>query len=507
MRSSGASRPEPLAPPAVGGRLLTLGNTVRIGLFVCIAAAVFFALVVAYDLGWAKGLLCLTATAALLVTALPLVLGRGRDLGEPIWLVVLLVAVGVTAKSFYIVFGPADRVRFLLLRKEPEVLLPAVLIVSVALLCLVLGYLAGNVRWRIPGAEQLRHGEVDLRRFVGVVGVLTVAGVYAFVVFTLRFEVNLDSLAALSSKRLVLFKESRSFLVHGYLRWGALLLETAFYLVFCRWAASGRRLRSGAGLVVVIFGLAAAAFPFFVSSRQGVMFLIIRVALIWLYLRGEPTPRKAFAVAAVSLALFGSMLAFRRGAADLGGIQREASVQGLLEATVGGRHFLDLTKTAHILEAVPRAVDYQYGRTLVTWLVAPIPRTLWPDKPRIGAGGDLTGIFGTVWTSGVPPGIVGELHLNFGLPGVLVGMLAVGLLLRSLYATFQPHFPEPAFVLIYTLLSTRLGLGMLSASVSGSAIRMFQEMIPLLAALLVVGWRPWRGSVAAAGAASAGAAD
>lgn len=506
MRSSGASRSEPLAPPVAGGRVLTLGNTVRIGLFVFIAAAAFFALVVAYQLGWGKGLLCLTATAALLVTALPLALGRGGDLGEPIWFVLLLVAVGVTAKAFYVVLGPADRVRFLLLRKEPEVLLPAALIVSVALLCLVLGYLAGNVRWRIPGAGHLRQEDVDVRRFVGVVGALTVAGVYAFVVFASRFEVALDGLAALSSKRLVLFKESQSFLVHGYLRWGALLLETAFYLVFCRWAASGRRLRSGAGLVVVLFGLAAAAFPFFVSSRQGVMFLIIRVALIWLYLRGEPAPRKAMAVAAVSLVLFGSMLALRRGKSDLGGIQREAGVQGLLETTVGGRHFLDLTKTAHIIEAVPREVDYQYGRTLVTWLVAPIPRVLWPGKPRIGAGGDLTGIFGTVWTSGVPPGIVGELYLNFGLPGVLVGMLAIGLLLRSLYATFQPHFPEPAFVLIYALLSTRLGLGMLSASVSGSAIRMFQEMIPLLAALLLVGWRPRRRPVVAAAAAPTGAA-
>ncbi len=285
----------------------------------------------------------------------------------------------------------------------------------------------------------------------------------------------------------MLIPGAQSFLVHGYLRWGALLLETAFFLIFTRWAASGRRLRSAAGAAVVIYGLAATAFPFFVSNRQGVMFLIIRMGIVWLYLRGEPAPRKALAVAVVSVLLFGSMLALRRDRTSWQGFRREVGVQGLLETTVGGRHFLDLTKTAHILDGVPRLVEFQYGRSFVTWLVAPIPRSLWPSKPKIGVGGDLAPIFGTVWTTGVPPGIVAELYLNFGILGILVGMLLAGALLRSLYVTLRPRFPEPAFVLIYAFLSTRIGLGMLSASVAGSAARLLQEMIPLAVALMLCG--------------------
>ena len=494
MRSSGASLSEPLPALAAGGRVLTLGNLVRLGLFLGIAMAFLLSLALAWEVGWEEGLLCLTASAALAVTAIPLALGRGGDLAEPIWFVLLLVAVGVTAKAFYVILGPPRRVSFLLLGKDPVDLLPASLAVAAGLLCLALGYLCGNVRWRLPGAARLEAGEVDLRRFVGVVGILTVTGLLAFVVFASRFEISLDSLAALSSKRRVLLWESQSYLVHGYLRWGALLVEIAFYLVFARWAASGRRLLSRFGLVVVLFGLAAAAFPFFVSSRQGVIFLIIRMGVIWLYLRGEPAPRKALAVTLIGLVLFGSMLALRRGKSDWRGIQEEVAVSGLLEATIGGRHFLDLTKTAHIIDGVPRLVDFQHGKTMVTWLVAPIPRSIWPDKPGIGAGDELRRIFGTYWGTSVPPGIVGELYLNFGMFGVLVGMLAVGLLLRSIYATLQPRFPNPAFVLIYALLSTRIGLGMLSASVSGSAIRMLQEMIPLAVALLLCAGGPPKGT-------------
>ena len=485
MRSSGASLSEGWPAATDPGHLLGLGNVVRIGLFVAISAALFFSLAVAQQRGWTAGLLCLVATAALLATALPLALGRGGDLGEPIWFVLLVVAVGVTGKAFYVVLGPAARVRFLMLDKRPEDLLPAALLVAAGMLCLALGYIGGGLRFKVPGAERLQWRGVDPRRFVAIVGALTVTGVFAFVVFASRFEVSLDSLAGLSGKRLVLLRETESFLVHGYLRWGALLIETAFYLVFARWAMSGRRLRSGAGLVVLAFGLAAVAFPFFVSSRQGVMFLIIRMALIWLYLRGEPPTRKALAVVAVSLLLFASMLALRRGRSDWQGIQREVGIAGMLETTVGSRHFLDLTKTAHIVEGVPRLHDFQHGRTLVTWLVAPIPRSWWPEKPRIGAGGDLTGLFGTVWTSGVPPAIVGELYLNFGVPGVLIGMLVVGLALRSLYTTLRPRARAPGFVLIYAFLSTRLALGMLTSSVSGTAARMFQEMIPLTLALLL----------------------
>lgn len=320
------------------------------------------------------------------------------------------------------------------------------------------------------------------------VAALTAIGLIAFALFAVRMNISLDDLSTLSSKRFQRLPGSKYLGVQGYLRWGAMQIELAFYLYYVWWAGSRKRsLWSLSGAAVIFFALLSMVFPIFVSSRQTVMFLIIRIVVIWLCLRGEPKPRYVIALATAGLVLIGSMLSFRRGLADLESIGEHAGIAGLAEVTFGGRHFLDLTKTAHVLDGFPEVLDFQHGKSMVTWLVAPIPRVLWPDKPAIGVGIDIGPVlFQTPRTSGVPPGIVAELYLNFGLLGVYVGMLVVGLLLRSLYVTFRPHFPNKALVLIYTLLASRIALGMLPGAVSASATKIVQEMIVLLPILYFI---------------------
>ncbi len=220
---------------------------------------------------------------------------------------------------------------------------------------------------------------------------------------------------------------------------------------------------------------------------------ITRVILIWLILRGRVRLRYVFAAALVGLLLIGSMRSLRRGKPEWRDLQEHMGAASLLEMTAGSRHFFDLAKTAHLLAAVPDKLDYQYGATMVSWLVAPVPRAWWPQKPTIGAGLLIaTPVFDKrPGTGGVPPGLVGELYLNFGYGGIFVGLLGTGLLLRSLYETLRRGFPAPAYVLIYTLLSTRLAVGLLSSSVSGAMSKLLQEMVPLLLALYALG-RPAR---------------
>lgn len=480
MRESGESQSE-----TGGRRHLKLSELVRIGLFTLIGAGFLFSSAVMIQLGMTEGLICILAVLALVVTSLPLV-GRARgEIIEPIWFVVLIVAVGVTGKAFYVFFGPEKRVDFLLLGKEPRDLLFAALMIVCGLLCLSIGYIFGNVTWKIPGMARLAADQWNTRRLNTVVALLLAVGLISFIVFMIRINPTFYNLSDFSSKRFIRMPGSKYLGVQGYLRWGAMLIEISFYLVYIRWVAAKGRVWSYAGLGVGALALLAVAFPIFVSSRQTVLFLVIRIIVIWTCIRGEPKPRYAALLVASGLVIVGSMLAFRRGLSDWEGLRSHVGVSGLMEVTVGGRHFLDLTKTAHVLAAVPELLDYQYGKTMVTWLVAPVPRSLWPGKPAIGVGIDLGPlVFQTPRTSGVPPGVVGELYLNFGIPGVFIGMLAVGFLLRSLYTTLRPRFPSRAVVLIYTLLSTRIALGMLPGAVSGSAAKLIQEMIPVVLVLL-----------------------
>lgn len=466
---------------------MTLGNLARTGLFFAIAAGFFFAFAVMLEVGLEEGFLCLVATAALLVTALPLAFRRHGNIFEPIWLVVLSVAIGVSGKAFYVCLGPQERVDFLLLDKAPQDLLPAALIMAVGLLCHSLGYVYGNVRWRLPSITILESDRWETKRLTSLVGILVVVGLLSFVLFTLRLDASFSDLSDLSSKRFVQITGSEHLGAQGYLRWGIRLIELAFYLVFAHWAATKRKLWSLLGVVVFTLALLAVAFPVFASSRRTIFFMVIRAIIIWICIRREPRPRYVAALVAAVLLVFGSMLSFRQGRSDLERIQQHVSVSGVLEVTVGGRYFLDLTKTAHIISAIPEKLDYQYGRTLLTWLVAPVPRALWPEKPAIKVGIELGPlVFRTNKVTGVPPGIISELYLNFGIPGVLAGMLTLGFFLSSLYATLRPRFPNKAAVLIYALASVQFTLDLLGGEVSGAVIAFLMNVIPLALALMLV---------------------
>src|SRR5262249_8317826 len=80
-------------------------------------------------------------------------------------------------------------------------------------------------------------------------------------------------------------------------------------------------------------------------------------------------------------------------------------------------------------------VDSLNGRSLWEGLIALVPRALWPDKPVTSGSpkivSEMTGLNLNEDTSwGV--GKVMEMHINFGIPGLVVGFFLLGFLLRAL---------------------------------------------------------------------------
>lgn len=78
------------------------------------------------------------------------------------------------------------------------------------------------------------------------------------------------------------------------------------------------------------------------------------------------------------------------------------------------------------------SIGYLYGESLMNGLIALIPRALWPDKPMYGGSNNLvaemTGLELNKETSwGV--GNVMEFYINFGMPGLIFGFVALGWLI------------------------------------------------------------------------------
>ena len=80
---------------------------------------------------------------------------------------------------------------------------------------------------------------------------------------------------------------------------------------------------------------------------------------------------------------------------------------------------------SRIVDSVPFPIPYQFGRSLYETATVPIPRGLWPDKP-VSYGVWLNETLYDRYTGNSVPTWPGELYINFGVIGVLIGMALVG---------------------------------------------------------------------------------
>ena len=100
----------------------------------------------------------------------------------------------------------------------------------------------------------------------------------------------------------------------------------------------------------------------------------------------------------------------------------------------------DSTQGGEILPAMVGSLNeghipFANGRTLINIFFAPIPRSIWPDKPLI----DESGIVGRLLIGtdgwGLPPGTYGIAYFNFGIIGVIISAFIIGIVVRQAYDT------------------------------------------------------------------------
>ncbi len=314
-----------------------------------------------------------------------------------------------------------------------------------------------------------------------VVAVFAVVGFIAFVLYARA--TGGFSLSSLSAKRTTIngLDLADDYASHGELRFLNGFAAAALWVgVF--WSALRRR-RGSKGLptaVLVVLGLNAVLLPFYSSSRSEAAFIILVAAALHLA-AGARFSRRALVGAGVTLLLVLTVMTNLRSSAISTRAEGGSLWTSLSESLVYNRNFGDMTNTAHIVRNVPRNVPYQEGATMLGYLVAPIPRSVWPEKPIISSG-PLIGvyIYGTV-RSGVPPGLFGDLYLNFGAGAVPLGGLLTGVLLglverwrRRLDLTM-----EVAMVL-YCTIGLRVGLFAMNKGLAFAVFKSVMELVPVL---------------------------
>lgn len=108
---------------------------------------------------------------------------------------------------------------------------------------------------------------------------------------------------------------------------------------------------------------------------------------------------------------------------------------------------------------------YDYGEQYASFLVRPIPRSIWPNKP-LPTGLKLRQVFWGDTTGGITPTVFGELYISFGYFGLFFGSVLFGVALGFLGRLFNTSLVDSSQSVFYALMTVvvvfsvvRSGLG------------------------------------------------
>jgi oligosaccharide repeat unit polymerase len=168
------------------------------------------------------------------------------------------------------------------------------------------------------------------------------------------------------------------------------------------------------------------------SGTRSALLMAVLPVLAVIYFRCSPRVQRRLLIAGLcTVPVVYSLMAAIVTSRNSGSLdwQREDKMR-----YVGNEMFQELL---YIRSMVPEKVPYQMGATYLVQLCAPIPRFLWPGKPSLEVGIMIVELRGEVdkrtgeATYTRSPGILGEMYLNFGVPGLFLLTILGGWLVRG----------------------------------------------------------------------------
>jgi hypothetical protein len=103
-----------------------------------------------------------------------------------------------------------------------------------------------------------------------------------------------------------------------------------------------------------------------------------------------------------------------------------------------------------VMARVPEQMDYLHGTTIFFLPIsALVPRFLWPGKPDTGLGDYFRDTFWSTNSGGaIAISQPAEFYLNFGLIGIIVGMVVLAIIHGSVYEYFRKNRTHTAMIIL-----------------------------------------------------------
>lgn len=269
----------------------------------------------------------------------------------------------------------------------------------------------------------------------------------------------LDHINQLSSRRIL-------FLYRGYLIALDNLSFVNLFIVFSYYLDTRK------GKFLLLLSAFTAIFVLIIHGSR-ISFLVITLVLLMIYIYKGNTVSKRFIILTLSIL---SALAVYYGAFTREVLPYGQLVYGSLNSSqivnfttlldfilqfwdrLSRLNFDSLSRLQLILPKVPNEFDFLYGRSFLGIFSYFMPRIFFPDKP-LTIGMLFTKTFYPISYSnggGVTPSLLVDLYWNFGVFGIIIGMLCFGIFIRSIVSYAENSNFNSGAVIILAVISSQI---------------------------------------------------
>ena len=372
----------------------------------------------------------------------------------------------------------------------------ALVIVILGVIGFYLGHAAVRFRRRnpseVPGSERPFNWNRERLLTIGII--YTVAGISLF-------GVGVVLLGGFNALLAGLYDRLRLFAGLNYFIQSINLLAVVSLIWWVYLLREGRQFRSIAFWVYSVFALLLGCLQ---GNKSFLFIVVLSGAVLYHILHKKIAPLTAAAGAVVVFFVLTIFALFSREYLSNGHFTTidpnnlSETLPTALETEYGG-NFIQIQALTLLVDRMPADLPYQHGTTYLSLFTLVVPRALWPGKLLPSTGVFTLAFRPQLWLdqgTTVPPGLMGEMYMNFGAAGVFVGMLLSGILIGRAVGYVEQHPNHPRPVLVYALLTATLPHYLQGDFVGGTA--MFAIFIlPLLFALWFIERQPGRLAVRA----------
>lgn len=263
-----------------------------------------------------------------------------------------------------------------------------------------------------------------------------------------------------------------------YLVWGADIL----FIIFLFKLNRVKRLRSlrVSDFVFLIIPLFTAAVT---TNRGNVILYLIGVMCVCFSLTGKKFPYVKFGLLVLLvIGGLGSIRSEMQSAGEGHSENKKSIFTTTFEHLMERPYHLAIDKTSVIVYKTLESENYLMGKSFSAIFLAPIPRLFWPEKPGVRIGPWVaTEIYERENKSGVPPGFIGELFLNFSWLGVLLGMFLYGMACRLIYNSHKARSMMVSnYRIFYAIFLVSFVIRLVGADFVGAGSLFLRQVIPFL---------------------------